>query len=109
MTTTSGTSEPTLSISSSTSISNRTRKLDLLSADEYVSMAQAAGADPDIVDFGSATNWQDQIFRTGISQDYNVSYGEGKENITYQKSLGYRYYHGVIKDSLFVCMTASSD
>ena len=89
ITTKSGASEPTLSISSSTSISNTTRKLDLLSADEYVSMAQAAGADPDIVDFGSATNWQDQIFRTGISQDYNVSYGAGSETGSYRLSLGY--------------------
>lgn len=106
ITTKSGTSEPTLSISSSTSISNTTRKLDLLSADEYVSMAQAAGADPDIVDFGSATNWQDQIFRTGISQDYNVSYGAGSETGSYRLSLGYGDQQGTIKNTSLERLTA---
>lgn len=106
ITTKRGSAEPVLSVSSSTSISNTTRKLDLLGSDEYVSMAVAAGADADIVDFGGATNWQDQIFRTGISQDYNVSYGSGSETGSYRLSLGYGDQQGTIKNTSLERLTA---
>jgi TonB-dependent starch-binding outer membrane protein SusC len=89
----------TLTFSSTTSFSTVQNKLDILSAGEYVSAAQAAGASADVANFGSSTDWQDQVFRSTVSQDYNISYGSGTENGSYRLSLGYADQQGIIKNS----------
>ena len=94
-----------LTVSASTSISTLREKLDLLEADEYIAAAEAAGADPAVVGFGGATDWQDQVFRTALTQDYNVSYGGGAENTTYRLSLGYMDQKGIIENSALERLT----
>lgn len=89
----------TLSFSSTTSFSSLPKKIDLLSADEYVSAAQAAGADGDVANLGATTDWQDQIFRSSVSQDYNLGYGSGTERGSYRISLGYSDQQGIVKNS----------
>src|SRR2546423_7359755 len=64
ITTKRGTSGPSMTVSSSMSVGSVAKRLDLLSAGEYVSAGQAAGADPAVINFGAATDWQGQIFRT---------------------------------------------
>lgn len=86
-------------VSSTTSFSSVREYIDLVDADEYVSLAEQAGADPSVVDFGSSTDWQDQIFRTGITQEYSLGYGGGNETTTYRLSLGYMDQEGVIESS----------
>ncbi|MEX0929808.1 MAG: SusC/RagA family TonB-linked outer membrane protein [Balneolales bacterium] len=98
--------EPRLTVSSSASMSNIRNKIDLLSADEYVQAGSSAGADPDVIDFGSTTDWQDQIFRTAMSQDYNISYGSGSETGSYRLSLGYADQQGIIENSALERLTA---
>lgn len=106
ITTKKGGVEPTLTISSGTSISTVANKLDLLTADDYVSAGVEAGADSDVIDFEGATDWQDEIFRTGVSQDYNVSYGNGTETGSYRLSLGYGDQQGTVKNSSLERLTA---
>jgi len=48
-------------------------------------------------DGGANTDWQDEIFRTGISQDYNFSFSGGDENSTYYASLTHADWTGVMK------------
>lgn len=97
---------PTLTISSSMSVSSVAKKLDLLSADEYVSAGQAAGADPAVIDFGAATDWQDAIFRSAVTQDHYMSYAERTETGAYFISLGYADQRGIVHNASLERLTA---
>lgn len=106
ITTKRGTQTPMLTFSGSTSISSVPNKLDLLSADEYVNAGVEAGADPSVINFGGATDWQDEIFRTSVSQNYNISYSSGGETGSYRLSLGYSDQQGVIREDNLERITA---
>lgn len=88
-----------LTFSAQTSVSSVLNKIDVLGADEYVDQAVKAGANAAVVDFGSATDWQDEIFRTGISQNYSVSYGGGNQKTLYRFSLGYLDQQGIVDNT----------
>jgi len=88
----------TLNISANTSISSPLKRYDLLSAAEYPAALQGAGVAITPTNSASAnTNWQDQIFQTGVSQNYNISYGGGNDDTRYNFSLGYSDQQGIIK------------
>lgn len=97
---------PSMTVSSSISISSVRKKLDLLSAAEYVSAAQAAGADPAVVDFGNDTDWQDEIFRSAVTHDQYISYADRTEAGSYRISLGYADQKGIIENSSLERLTA---
>ena len=46
---------------------------------------------------GTNTNWQDQIFRQGTSQNYNLSVSGGSEKTNYYYSAGYNKQVGSIR------------
>ena len=54
------------------------------------------------------TNWQDQIFQTAISQDYNVTVSGGDKKGSYMYSGGYTDQQGVIVNSYYRRYTARS-
>lgn len=62
-------------------------------------------------DFGETqyadTDWQDEIFRTAVSHDHNVTLSGGLKNMPYRVSLGYTNNQGIIKTSKFERYTAS--
>lgn len=101
-----------LSYSFNIGISNITKKYDLLSADEFLeASAQLKGlntSDPAItsLDQGADTDWQDEILRTGISQNHNLSFGAGDESGNYRFSLGYTDQEGIIRESGLRRLTA---
>ncbi len=43
------------------------------------------------------TNWQDEIFRTAIGTDNNISLTGGSDNIVYRASVGYANLNGILK------------
>ena len=53
------------------------------------------------------TNWQDEIYRTAISHDHNITIQGGLKNMPYRASLGYTNNEGIIKTSKFERYTAS--
>ncbi|MCW3805485.1 SusC/RagA family TonB-linked outer membrane protein [Plebeiibacterium marinum] len=71
--------------------------LPFLSASEYRKFAE----DNDLAypDEGANTNWQDQIFRTAITQNHNLSMAGGSENSNFRASFGYSDEEGVILSS----------
>ncbi|MDJ1473203.1 SusC/RagA family TonB-linked outer membrane protein [Xanthocytophaga flava] len=91
--------QESLSFSANASVASALRRYDLLSASEYLPALERAGGNPSGggVNGGASTNWQDQIFRTSISQNYNLGYSGGNENSRYRLSLGYSDQQGVIK------------
>jgi iron complex outermembrane receptor protein len=73
--------------------------LDVLSADQYRQEIKTLGLPID--DRGANTNWQDEIFRTGLSQDYNLAMSGGGNKTTYRASLGYGDQQSVMIGSDF--------
>jgi TonB-dependent starch-binding outer membrane protein SusC len=106
ITTKRGATGPSMTVSSSMSVSSVAKKLDLLSAGEYVSAGQAAGADPAVINFGAATDWQDQIFRTAVTQDQYLSYAERTATGAYHISLGYADEQGIVQNASLKRLTA---
>ncbi|MCB0644160.1 MAG: SusC/RagA family TonB-linked outer membrane protein, partial [Phaeodactylibacter sp.] len=82
-------------------IANITKKYDLLTASEFLSAygdvnGAAAAAQ---IDGGAVTDWQDEILRTGLTHNHNVSYGGGDETGDYLFSFGYMDQEGILKES----------
>jgi TonB-linked SusC/RagA family outer membrane protein len=75
-------------------ISTVSNKLDVLSADEYRKVNTDLGLT--FSDLGASTNWQDEIYRTAKTQDYNLSFSGGTEKTSYRASLGYGNQEGVL-------------
>ena len=75
-------------------ISTVSNKLDVLSADEYRQINTDLGLT--FSDLGGNTNWQDEIYRTAKTQDYNLSFSGGSDKTAYRASLGYGNQEGVL-------------
>ena len=54
-------------------VSQIREKLDMLSASEFRSYTKADGTK--LLDLGASTDWQDEIYRTGITQSHKLSFG----------------------------------
>lgn len=68
-----------------TSMDYVANRLDLLSADQIKTYAAENGLN--LLDNGANTDWQDEIYRQGISQSYNFAVSGGDENSTYRASV----------------------
>lgn len=85
----------TLGFSSSVGFSTLSRKLDVLPANEFrVEVPKAGGV---LVDRGAATDWQKEITRTALTQNYNVTLSGGADKLNYFASLGLQDQEGIIK------------
>jgi len=90
-------------------ISQVTTKLDQLNAEQYRQYASEAydadpvepgnqiypGLQPGNFDPSVDTNWQDEVFRTGVWQNYNVEASGGTENVVYSVRSGYLKQEGI--------------
>ncbi len=80
-----------------TGVSKVANTLDVLSADQYRKVVNDLGLT--LNDKGANTNWQDEIYRTAVSQDYYLSLFGGSDKTTYRASLGYGDQEGVMLGS----------
>ncbi len=90
-----------ISYSAYLGISEIPKKIDVLSAEEFVFWRDSlwdVGVD-DPSHFGYSTDWQDEIFRTGISHNHNLSVSGGSANNSYRASFNYFSQEGIIKKS----------
>jgi len=103
-----------------TSRSTPANRYDLLNAQDFlVGVKKAnidAGASPadatvavKNVDKGASTNWQDQIFQTGISQSYGLAWGFAKKETTLRLSGAYDDQTGIVKNSSLKRITARAN
>jgi TonB-linked SusC/RagA family outer membrane protein len=79
-------------------ISKLPKKLDVLPAEEWVIWRKDSLNKPDY-NYGHATDWQDEIFRTALSQEHNLSLNGGTEKTHYRTSFGYLDQQGIIEKS----------
>lgn len=84
-----------LSFSTSLGISKVARKLDVFTAEEFRREVPKTGGTLD--DKGASTDWQDEIFRTGVTQNYNLTLSGGADKLTYFASFGMQKQEGIIK------------
>jgi|WetSurSiteA1Bulk_404760.scaffolds.fasta_scaffold01436_4 TonB-dependent starch-binding outer membrane protein SusC len=83
-------------------VSNR---IEMLSAEELRSYLEEVNKVP-LDDDGSSTNWQDEVMRTGISQNHNISFGHASDKTRYSVSANYLNNQGIIKTSSMDRLTA---
>jgi len=122
---------PTVSYNGSLTISTRKKSLEVMDGDEYrdfiTNMYGVKDADGNwlknadglfvdgednviipIAALGTAnTDWQDEIYRTAISHDHNVTVAGAIKNVPYRVSLGYTDQQGILKTSDFKRYTAA--
>jgi len=102
--------EVQVDITSNMSVVNSVKNFDLLNGSEYITvhkmMYENAGETlPEYLTDGftpkADTDWQDQVFRTGILQNHNVRLSGGGENIVYSLSGGISDEKGTLIGSDF--------
>ena len=81
-----------ISYNGAVTVENLDRVVDVLSAEEYLSFAEVGRA---VEDFGSQTDWFDEITRTAITHVHNLSMSGGNSNSNYRFSINYRDGQGV--------------
>ncbi len=93
------TGAPKIELNTSYSVQNEINRLDLLDADQFIDYIQDAR--PNIESAGGNTNWQEEIFRTGSLQNYQLSVSGGSESVNYYISGTYYDQEGVIINSAY--------
>ncbi|WP_266367199.1 SusC/RagA family TonB-linked outer membrane protein [Tellurirhabdus rosea] len=86
-----------LTLSTNLGLSRMARPLELFSADEYRRQVAAAGGVVD--DLKADTDWQREISRQAVTQDYNLAFSGGAERLTYYGSLAVQNQEGILKNS----------
>jgi TonB-linked SusC/RagA family outer membrane protein len=76
--------------------SSVTENLPFLTADEF----RKLGDDNNLEypDEGANTDWQDEIYKTAVSQNHNLSFAGGSATANYRASFGYSKEDGIIND-----------
>ncbi len=102
-------SKPKVNYEGNMSIGTLTHRMQTLTGDELRAYATVLGHDATKTHFlGTAnTDWQDQIYRTAISTDHNISLTGGTKNMPYRASIGYTMNNGTIKTSQMQRVTAA--
>ncbi|HBC77545.1 MAG TPA: SusC/RagA family TonB-linked outer membrane protein [Bacteroidales bacterium] len=72
---------------------------DVLTAEEYKNYAAENNIDISVFDKGANTSWFDEITRTGISQNHDLSVSGAGANNSYRVSVSYLDQQGVVMDN----------
>ncbi|MDO4180335.1 MAG: TonB-dependent receptor [Bacteroidales bacterium] len=102
--------KPSVSYNGNISLNMKKKTIDVMDGDQFRDFViNKYGADSDAAAaLGTAnTNWQDEIYRTAISHDHNITVSGGLQNMPYRVSLGFTGQDGILKTSDFNRYTAS--
>ncbi len=103
-----------------TSLAQTARRYNLMKGSDFLLAAKKAnidgGSDPvaaadavKLIDLGTNTDWQDQIFRKAYSQNYNLSWGYNYKGTTARLSGSYDDQQGIVKTSGLQRLTARAN
>jgi TonB-linked SusC/RagA family outer membrane protein len=87
----------TLNYTYGLAIGKLARQLDVFSADEYRRQVPAVGGV--LQDSLANTNWQEEITRTAITHNHNLSMGGGSNRLVYYASVSFQDQEGILKES----------
>jgi len=100
-----------ISYNGSVTVSMKKKTIDVMNGDQYrefVKETFGEGSDAYNAMGDANTDWQDEIYRTAVSHDHNVSIsGTVGEVLPYRVSLGYTNQQGILKTSDFQRYTAA--
>ncbi|NBC65743.1 MAG: SusC/RagA family TonB-linked outer membrane protein [Bacteroidetes bacterium] len=81
-------------------VSSVRKKIDLLSADQYRNfLNENSETIGEYQDGGVSTDWQDQIYQTGVTQSHDIALSGGSEQTSYRASINYMNQQGVLISS----------
>ena len=81
-----------------TTVSQNVEFVNVLTGDQFRDLVNTNGLASQAALLGDAnTDWQREIYRTGLIQNYNVSVGGGFKPLPYRLSLGARIEDGILK------------
>ncbi len=100
---------PKISLKASAGLDQLPKYLEVMNLSEFAHWAYDAkmleGKEierfRDWENLGEGTNWQREMFRLGVRQDYNVSIRGGRKSLTYSLSAGYYNQRGIIINNDF--------
>ena len=89
---------PTVTYNGDITLSTIQKKYEVMNAGEYKQALTSLGYDTKAL--GTAdTDWQDEIFRTAISTNHNISIQGGLKDMPYRVGLGFEDNNGIVKTS----------
>lgn len=110
--------KPTLDISATWSIADMPKKIDMMSSAQFMYYNEQAYLNAD-TDWPAAnyseintgkyipnTDWQKAVFKTGFTQDYNMMYSQGSDNVNFAIGAGYMDQTGVMEGPDYQRFTA---
>ncbi|WP_311195983.1 SusC/RagA family TonB-linked outer membrane protein [Antarcticibacterium sp. 1MA-6-2] len=80
-------------------VATQANKYDLLNREEWLEAYAETGLDPEPLDYGGDTDWQDEITRTAFTQEHNLAYSSSYNQGNYRVSLGYSDLMGIVENS----------
>ena len=100
-----------ITYNANTSVSNAIRYTDVYSGDELRQIAVSKRGLYGVSNLdklgGYNTNWQDEIFRTALTHDHNLSFTGSVSTLPYRMSVGYTNQEGILKNTDMERFTAS--
>ena len=102
--------KPTVSYAGSITISNKIKTLDVMDGNQYREFIKnLCGTESEAYSaLGTAnTDWQDEIYRTAVSHDHNITVSGAIKDLPYRLSVGYTDQQGILKTSDFKRVTAA--
>ncbi len=95
--------KPTITYNGDATVSMLAKKYEVLSGDEYrdlMTQIDAAEGTSLAAGLGTAdTDWQEEIFRTTVSNTHNISITGGLKNMPYRIGVGYNTSNGIMETS----------
>ena len=91
-------SKAQLNFSADVGVTNLTKSYDMLGTEDYIRARRAYGQNYSIWDNPASlpnTNWQDEMYKTGVEQNYNLSLTGGSQKIRYYLSTAYNREDGM--------------
>ncbi|HUW05083.1 MAG TPA: SusC/RagA family TonB-linked outer membrane protein [Williamwhitmania sp.] len=111
ITTKRGTKQLHVSYSGKLGVSNLPKQVEVFSGDEFRSIVtDHFSSDPTAISLlgGANTNWQNEIYRSAISQDHHVDVSGSVKDIPYRVAVGRTNQDGIIKTSSYNRTTTSA-
>ncbi len=98
ITTKRGTTDKTkVTFDSYVGVANVTKTLKVLNGEQYRDLMTEMGQTTDWDQYTENTDWQDEVFQTGVSQNYQLSFSGKSNKTSYYVSGGYMKQLGIIK------------
>ncbi len=91
--------------SSNLSVAKPVRQYDLLDAQGFLQAVEDYGGNPNNVNYGANTDWQDVVLRNAASSNHNLAYAHSYNGGNVRATFGYQKQFGVVEKSDFERIT----